>query len=40
MTHLHIINSGERVRAHGEKESTKADQFLYFLTDSTEEQSP
>lgn len=25
MTHLHIINSGERVRAHGEKENTKAD---------------
>ena len=40
MTHLHIINGGGESTPHGEKESTKADQFLYFLTDSTEEQSP
>lgn len=40
MTHLHIINGEGESTPHGEKESTKADQFLYFLTDSTEEQSP
>jgi len=40
MTHLHIINGGGESTPHGEKESMKADQFLYFLTDSTEEQSP
>ena len=40
MTHLHIINGGGESTPHGEKESTKADKFLYFLIDSTEEQSP
>jgi len=40
MTHLHIINGGGESTPHGEKESTKADKFLYFLIDSTDKQSP